>query len=231
MEICLTPLPEVSNEEETAGGEVSKWPKRLNSVPPRISRGTVKGVTAEIFQQDRKVWQKRLSYYKSINRKLGQPGRYRNLLDMNAYLGGFSSALADLPVWVMNVVPVNVPKVNTLGIIYERGLIGTYQNWCEAMSTYPRTYDLIHADSVFSLYKDRCKMEDIVLEMDRILRPEGGVIFRDDVDMLVRIKTITDGMEWDSRILDHENGPLEREKLLFAVKKYWTAPAISDQQI
>lgn len=23
------------------------------------------------------------------------------------------------------------------------------------MSTYPRTYDLIHADSVFSLYKER----------------------------------------------------------------------------
>ena len=26
---------------------------------------------------------------------------------------------------------------------------------CEAMSTYPRTYDLIHADSLFSLYNGR----------------------------------------------------------------------------
>ena len=26
---------------------------------------------------------------------------------------------------------------------------------CEGMSTYPRTYDLIHADSVFALYKNR----------------------------------------------------------------------------
>jgi hypothetical protein len=26
---------------------------------------------------------------------------------------------------------------------------------CEGMSTYPRTYDLIHADSVFTLYKNR----------------------------------------------------------------------------
>ena len=41
---------------------------------------------------------------------------------------GFAAALVDLPVWVMNVVPVQA-KVDTLGAIYERGLIGTYHNW------------------------------------------------------------------------------------------------------
>lgn len=69
-------------------------------------------------------------------------------------------------------------------------------------------------------------MEDILLEMDRILRPEGSVIFRDDVDVLVKIKKVTDAMNWDSQIVDHEDGPLEREKLLFAVKLYWTADAV-----
>lgn len=68
-------------------------------------------------------------------------------------------------------------------------------------------------------------MEDILLEMDRILRPEGSVIFRDDVDILLKVKSISDAMDWESRIVDHEDGPLVREKLLFAVKKYWTAPA------
>lgn len=68
-------------------------------------------------------------------------------------------------------------------------------------------------------------MEDILLEMDRILRPEGSVIIRDDVDMVIKINSIADGLEWDSRIVDHEDGPLQREKLLFAVKKYWTAPS------
>lgn len=128
MGICLTPLQDVFNDQETAGGKLSKWPERLNSVPPRISQGTVKGVTAKIFQQDIELWKKRVSYYKVVNSQLGEPGRYRNLLDMNAYLGGFASALVDLPLWVMNIVPVNA-KVNTLGVIYERGLIGTYQNW------------------------------------------------------------------------------------------------------
>ncbi|XP_052183717.1 probable methyltransferase PMT15 [Diospyros lotus] len=224
METCLTPLPEVSSNQEVAGGELAKWPERLNAIPPRISRGIMKGVTTEVFRRDNELWKSRVSYYKTVNNQLGQAGRYRNLLDMNAYLGGFAAALVEDPVWVMNVVPVEA-EINTLGVVYERGLIGTYQNWCEAMSTYPRTYDFIHADSVFTLYKNRCKMEDILLEMDRVLRPEGSVIFRDDVDILVKVKKIAEGMKWESQIVDHEDGPLKREKLLFAVKLYWTAPA------
>jgi hypothetical protein len=68
----------------------------------------------------------------------------------------------------------------------------------------------------------RCEMEDILLEMDRILRPEGTVIIRDDVDLLVKIKSIADEMRWNRQIVDHEDGPLVREKLLLAVKRYWT---------
>lgn len=128
MGTCLTRLPEVSSNRETAGGELAKWPQRLNAVPPRISKGTVKGITPEIFQQNSELWKKRLSYYKTMNNQLGQSGRYRNILDMNAHLGGFAAALIDFPVWVMNVVPAEA-KINTLGVIYERGLIGTYTNW------------------------------------------------------------------------------------------------------
>ncbi|XP_021765165.1 probable methyltransferase PMT16 [Chenopodium quinoa] len=229
LQTCLTPLPEVSVNEEVAGGQLAKWPTRLTAIPPRINSGSLNGVTPEMFQEDIKLWKRRMLHYKKVNYQLGQQGRYRNLLDMNAYLGGFAAALVDDPVWVMNVVPVEA-KVNTLGVIYERGLIGTYQSWCEAMSTYPRTYDFIHADSIFTLYKDRCEMEDLLLEMDRILRPEGSVIIRDDVDVLVKIKKITDALEWDSQIVNHEDGPLKREKLLFAIKTYWTVPNPTQQQ-
>ncbi|XP_060197034.1 probable methyltransferase PMT16 [Lycium barbarum] len=229
LETCVTPLPEVSSEEDVAGGQLEKWPKRLHAIPPRISSGAVNGVTAESFKKDSQLWQKRVSYYKSVDNKLNQPGRYRNLLDMNAYLGGFAASWVDDPVWVMNIVPAEA-EVNTLGVIYERGLVGTYQSWCEAMSTYPRTYDLLHADSVFTMYKDKCEMEDILLEMDRILRPEGSVIIREDVDILVEVKKIADGLNWETLIVDHEDGPMEREKLLFAVKSYWTAPATQDSK-
>ncbi|CAL0300727.1 unnamed protein product [Lupinus luteus] len=226
MQTCLSPMPEVSKKEETAGGVLDNWPRRLNSTPPRIYKGTIEGVTSQTFSKDYELWKKRVSHYKKVNNQLGKAGRYRNLLDMNANFGGFAAALIEDPVWVMNVVPVH-SKVNTLGAIYERGLIGTYHDWCEAMSTYPRTYDLIHADSLFSLYSGRCDLEDILVEMDRVLRPEGSVIIRDDVDMLLKVKSIMNGLEWESQIVEHEDGSLQREKLLFAVKKYWTAPADS----
>ncbi|GKE30737.1 probable methyltransferase PMT15, partial [Tanacetum coccineum] len=72
------------------------------------------------------------------------------------FKGGFAAALAlnKDPVWVMNVVPVEA-NVNTLEVIYECGLIRTYRNWYEAMSTYPRTYDFIHAGTIFTLYRDK----------------------------------------------------------------------------
>jgi len=67
----------------------------------------------------------------------------------------FAAALKDLPLWVFNVV--NVDAGDTLPIIYERGLIGIYHDWCESFSTYPRTYDLLHADHLFSNLKTRYK--------------------------------------------------------------------------
>uniref|UniRef100_A0A1D1XFF8 Methyltransferase n=1 Tax=Anthurium amnicola TaxID=1678845 RepID=A0A1D1XFF8_9ARAE len=222
MEACITPLPEVGELREVSGGKVKRWPERLTAVPPTVSSGSLGGVTPESFAEDSRLWRRRVGYYKNVVNQLGQPGRYRNLLDMNAGLGGFAAALGDDPVWVMNVVPT--AAADTLGVVYERGLIGTYQDWCEAMSTYPRTYDFLHADSVFTLYKDRCEVEGILVEMDRILRPEGTVVFRDDVDVLVKVKSYTDRMRWDTQIVDHEDGPNQREKILLAVKLYWTAP-------
>lgn len=49
---------------------------------------------------------------------------------------------------------------------------------CEPFPTYPRTYDLLHAEGLLSLEfaeKPGCKMIDLFLEMDRILRPEVGL--------------------------------------------------------
>ncbi|KAJ7962313.1 S-adenosyl-L-methionine-dependent methyltransferases superfamily protein [Quillaja saponaria] len=224
METCLTPLPEASDLREVAGGQLPNWPKRLTSVPPRIRSGSLEGITTDLFRENTELWKKRVEHYKAMDHQLAERGRYRNLLDMNSFLGGFAAALVNEPVWVLNVVPVEA-EINTLGVIYERGLIGTYQNWCEAMSTYPRSYDFIHADSVFSLYRDRCNTEHILLEMDRILRPEGSIVFRDDVDTVLKIKTILEEMQYDSRIVDHEKGPYQTEKILLAVKQYWTALA------
>lgn len=58
--------------------------------------------------------------------------------------------------------------------------------------------------------------------MDRLLRPEGTVIFRDTVEVLVKIQAIMKRMKWKGHISDHESGPFNPEKILVAVKTYWT---------
>ncbi|XP_027343557.1 probable methyltransferase PMT18 [Abrus precatorius] len=226
MEKCITPLPEVSSPDKVSGGTLEKWPKRAFAIPPRISSGSIPNINAEKFQKDNELWRERIAHYKHLI-PLSQ-GKYRNVIDMNAYLGGFAAALIKYPVWVMNVVPPNSDH-DTLGAIYERGFIGTYHDWCEAFSTYPRTYDLIHASNVFGIYQDRCNITLILLEMDRILRPEGTVIFREGVELLVKIKSITDSMKWKSNIMDHESGPFNPEKILVAEKAYWTGEIKENQ--
>ena len=126
MDTCITPFPEVTGKDEVAGGELKKFPARLFAVPPRIAEGSIQGVTAESYQEDNKLWKKRLTVYKRINRLIGTT-RYRNVMDMNAGLGGFAAALESRKSWVINVVPT-IAK-DTLGVIYERGLIGIYHDW------------------------------------------------------------------------------------------------------
>ncbi|KAG8374634.1 hypothetical protein BUALT_Bualt10G0016400 [Buddleja alternifolia] len=225
METCITPYPEVKSANQVAGGELKKFPARLFDVPPRVANGNVPGVTSESYEEDNKLWKKHVKEYKRISRLLGTT-RYRNIMDMNAGLGGFAAALESSKLWVMNVVPTIAPK--TLGAIFERGLIGIYHDWCEGFSTYPRTYDLIHANGAFKLYQDKCEFEDILLEMDRILRPEGLVIFRDEVEVLNKVMKIASGMRWDTKMMDHEDGPLVPEKILVAVKQYWVGGAANN---
>lgn len=63
--------------------------------------------------------------------------------------------------------------------------------------------------------------------MDRILRPEGTVIFRDHGDVLIGVKRIASGMRWNVKMMDHEDGPLVDEKVLFAVKQYWVSEELA----
>lgn len=131
MEACVTPFPEVNNPEEVAGGELKTFPDRLNAVPPRIASGSVPGVSVESYREDNRLWRKHVNAYKKINKLIGT-GRYRNVMDMNAGLGGFAAALESPKSWVMNVVPT-IAKKNTLGVVYERGLIGIYHDWYDPM--------------------------------------------------------------------------------------------------
>lgn len=119
MENCVSPSKH--------SGSWKPFPERLYDVPSRITSGSVPGVSAEVFENDSRLWKKHVNAYKRIN-KIIDSGRYRNIMDMNAGLGGFAAALDSPKLWVMNVVPTIAEKAS-LGVIFERGLIGIYHDW------------------------------------------------------------------------------------------------------
>ncbi|KAH9605625.1 hypothetical protein KSS87_002677, partial [Heliosperma pusillum] len=146
----------------------------------------------------------------------------RNVLDMNARFGGFNAALMDTgkSVWVMNVVPTSGP--NYLPLILDRGFAGVLHDWCEAFPTYPRTYDMVQADGLLTLEnhsKRKCSTSDILIEIDRILRPEGWVIFRDAVSVIESARPIIARLRWEARVIDLDSN--NNEKLLVCQKPFF----------
>lgn len=127
MEVCVSTLPAEYDSDGVVGGELKPFPDRLNAIPPRISSGAVPGISVESYYKDNKLWKKHMDAYKRYN-KIIDSGRYRNIMDMNAGLGGFAAAIESSKSWVMNVVPTIAEK-STLGVIYNRGLIGIYHDW------------------------------------------------------------------------------------------------------
>lgn len=195
--------------------------------PPRPERLSVYsrslekiGVTPENFDENNRFWQEQVGeYWKLIGVNLTE---IRNVMDMNAYYGGFSVALSALPMWVMNIVPATMS--NTLSAIYDRGLIGAYHDWCVPFSTYPRSYDLLHAFHLFSHYKDHlegCGVEDIMLEMDRMIRPQGFIIIRDEESIVSTVQNLAPKFLWDFTLHMLENEEKKTEPVLVCRKKFW----------
>lgn len=218
----------VSPEDEVS---VDSMPKKLERVykPPKRLSLLKNGI--DVFEADTNRWARRVEYYKkTLGLKLGNPEK-RNVMDMNALFGGFAAALLSDPVWVMNVVPARKPL--TLGIINDRGLIGVYHDWCEAFSTYPRTYDLIHVVGINSLIvdptsgKNRCHLVDLMVEMDRILRPEGNAVIRDSSETIEKVSRIARAIRWTVRVYDSESESRNGEKILVATKTFWKLPSSS----
>ncbi|MCO5546880.1 hypothetical protein L7F22_000317 [Adiantum nelumboides] len=220
MKPCISQLSR--DKEDAHGTGLTAWPNRLTSPPPRLKD---LAVSEERFQKDDIVWRSRVEYYWNQMSSEIEEHTFRNVMDMKAHFGGFAAALSDKPVWVMNVVQHSGP--NTLKIIYDRGLIGSLHNWCESFSTYPRTYDLLHAWNVFSDIENQgcSSMEDLLLEMDRIVRPMGFVIIRDKGLLIEQISTHLTALHWDSwsKVVNAESDDLstEDERILFARKQLW----------
>lgn len=206
IKTCLHTIP-IGIEQHGAEWP-EEWPKRLETFPDWMNN-------KEKLIADTNHWNAIVN--KSYLNGMGiNWTNIRNVMDMKSIYGGLAAALSKHNVWVMNVVPVHAP--DTLPIIFERGFFGVYHDWCESFGTYPRTYDLLHADHLFSRLKSRCKQPvSIVVEMDRILRPGGLTIIRDKVEILNALEEILRSMQWEIRMTFYQ----EKEGILCAQKTLW----------
>ncbi|KAK1392206.1 putative methyltransferase PMT26 [Heracleum sosnowskyi] len=198
LQACMHKIPTGATERGSKWPE--QWPARMEKPPYWLlsSQVGIYGKPApDDFVADYKHWKRVVSTLYVTGMGIDW-STVRNVMDMRAIYGGFAAALREMKVWVMNVVNIDSP--DTLPIIYERGLIGMYHDWCESFNTYPRTYDLIHADHLFSYIKTKCNFEALVVEVDRILRPEGKLIVRDTVQIISELETMYKSMQWDVRM-------------------------------
>ncbi|KAK8607050.1 hypothetical protein V6N13_052800 [Hibiscus sabdariffa] len=214
LQACMHKAPVDASERGSQWPE--QWPARLEKSPYWLSSqvGVYGKAAPEDFAADSEHW-KRVVTKSYINGMGISWSSVRNVMDMNAVYGGFAAALKDLDLWVMNVVPIDSP--DTLPILYERGLFGMYHDWCESFSTYPRSYDLLHADHLFSKVKKRCNLVAVVAEVDRILRPEGKLIVRDNVEIINELENMLKSMQWEVRMTYSK----DKEGLLCVQKSMW----------
>lgn len=229
MKACITPY--TTKMHKGKGSGLEPWPSRLTGPPPRLDEI---GVSIDQFQEDTNTWNHRVMEYWKQMRSVIQKNSIRNVMDMNSNLGGFAAALKEKDVWVMNVAPVNMSS--RLKIVYDRGLIGTVHDWCESFSTYPRTYDLLHAWRVFSEIEERgCSVEDLLIEMDRMLRPEGFVIIRDKASIVDHIRKFLTALKWDGYSLEVEPKTdalsLNEERVVIARKQLWGDDDDDDSEV
>ncbi|XP_055811551.1 probable methyltransferase PMT26 [Solanum dulcamara] len=215
LQACMHKVPVATSERGSQWPE--SWPARLSKSPYWLlsSQVGVYGKPApEDFSADYEHWKHVVtnSYLNGMGIKWST---VRNVMDMRAIYGGFAAALRDLNVWVMNVVSVDAP--DTLPIIYERGLFGIYHDWCESFSTYPRSYDLVHADHLFSKIKTKCGLPTIVAEVDRILRPGGKLIVRDKEETITELESMLKSMHYEISMTYSK----DKEGLLYCQKTMW----------
>lgn len=215
IQACMHRIPTNPSTRGSRWPEV--WPKRLEK-PLHWLKSSQTGVygkaAPEDFVADYKHWKNVVSrsYLKGFDIDWSS---VRNVMDMRAVYGGFAAALRDLKIWVMNIVPID--SADTLPVIYDRGLLGMYHDWCESFSTYPRSYDLLHADHLFSNIKNRCGIVAVVAEVDRILRPKGKIIVRDNAEMILQLEKIARSLHWKVKFTFSKDG----EGLLCVEKTVW----------
>uniref|UniRef100_K3XF50 Methyltransferase n=1 Tax=Setaria italica TaxID=4555 RepID=K3XF50_SETIT len=215
LDSCL--FPAVSS----SGGENSwpiSWPERLTMKHSTTSNNSSIQFSQERVDSDTDHWKDLVSEV-YLNEFAVNWSSVRNVMDMNAGFGGFAASLIHQPLWVMNVVPVDQP--DTLPIIFNRGLIGVYHDWCESFNTYPRTYDLLHMSYLLGPLTRRCHIIEVAAEIDRILRPGRWFVLQDTIEVIRKMEPVLRSLHYRTTIV--------KQQFLVAAKGFWRPGSTGSQ--
>ncbi|KAL8192919.1 hypothetical protein R6Q57_027367 [Mikania cordata] len=196
---CYTPLDGYIYTIPVTYTWPTPWPQRLKSKPLSLSTDPE---AEQVFHMDTKHWSEVVT-----NICTGGLGVNWSFEECNGYERWlWQVCCSDLFGFLVN-------ESDTLPVIFDTGLIGIYHDWCESLSTYPRTYDLLHPSFLFGNLTSRCDMLDIAVEMDSILRPGGVVIVEDSTETLKKLKHILRSLHWSTI--------LHQERFLVGRKGFW----------
>nr|GFA34239.1 callose synthase 3 [Tanacetum cinerariifolium] len=112
------------------------------------------------------VWQLNLEKTEAIKSKGGRSkhSRWRNHDDLNEYF------------WSADCFRLGWPIRKDTNFFCQQDLNDVSMK-CEPFPTYPRTYDMLHANGLLSyLMSEQCSITNLLLEMHRILRPEVHIL-------------------------------------------------------
>lgn len=63
----------------------------------------------------------------------------------------------------------------------------------------------------------RCQLTAVIAEVDRILRPEGMLIVRDNVETVSEVESMAKSLQWEVRLTYSK----DKEGLLCVKKTFW----------
>lgn len=91
---------------------------------------------------------------------------------------------------------------------------------------------MLHAWTVFSdIEKKGCSGEDLLIEMDRILRPTGFIIIRDKQSVVDFIKKYLSALHWEAVATSDYSDEEGNEVVFIVQKKMWlTSESFRDSE-
>ncbi|KAL0733559.1 hypothetical protein Bca4012_009769 [Brassica carinata] len=101
-------------------------------------------------------------------------------------------------------------------IVSKSYLKGVGIDWCSFKLT---TFMLIH---LFSAPKKRCSLVSVMAEVERILRPQGTFIVRDDMETIGEIEKMVKSLKWNVRMAHSKDG----EGVISVQKSLWCTTEI-----